>query len=244
MSTQNIAAPTSPVVIDLGVTPRATVALAEVPYDAALQNAEELRPRFVAHAGKVRLEVRRDEFIKGSPANDWSDVFGEFSGQIRKHLGDATYDLLLPRFSTTGATEIAVAQVVLLDAMQSYFEYRAMTLCGIPEIVLEGTADDWQQLTRRTRHLGRFGLTWWTSVLELVLKEFVAAVRGHANANFWRSIYKIDDSSGGRISMAGSLPSSRIWWVTLRFWIRSTKTNSYGIRRGDGGCALRKRTPC
>lgn len=42
-------------------------------------HAEELRPRFVSHQGKITLHVRRDDFIKGSPENPWSDVFSEFS---------------------------------------------------------------------------------------------------------------------------------------------------------------------
>ena len=66
--------------------------------------------------------MRRDDFVKGSPENPWSEVFKEFSAQIRDHVG-ASIDLFLPSFSTTGPVERAAAEVVLLDAMQSYFEY-------------------------------------------------------------------------------------------------------------------------
>src|SRR5207253_7510188 len=116
-------------------------------------NAEELRPQLVKHSGKAVIAVRRDDFIKGSPENPWPEVFEEFSGQIRDHVGQATHELLQPAFSTTGVTERAAAQVVLLDAMQSYFSNEFHTLCGIPEIVLEGTAHDWGKLSERTRDL-------------------------------------------------------------------------------------------
>src|SRR5882757_5258109 len=33
------------------------------------ENAEALRGRFVQHAGKAKIVVRRDEFLKGSPDN-------------------------------------------------------------------------------------------------------------------------------------------------------------------------------
>ena len=160
-------------------------------------NAEELRSKLVRHAGKIDLEVRRDDFQKGSLENPWSEVFDALTAQIREHVGEETYGLFLPRFSTTGPTEIAAAQVTLLDALQSFFSYRVMSMCGIPQIVLEGNADDWQQLAARVRDLARFGLAWWTDAVGPLIDEFVAAVRGRADRRFWQSIYKWQDQSGG-----------------------------------------------
>lgn len=171
-------------------------------------NVEALRSQFVKHAGKVTITVRRDDFIKGSPENPWPEVFEEFTTQVREHIGTATHDLLLPTFSTTGPVERAAAQVVLLDAMQSYFAYGVFTMCGIPQIILEGTADDWQSVTERTQGLSRFGLEWWTEPLVPILKEFELAVRGEANTRFWRSIYKFNSHSGGA-SVTG--------WITALF---------------------------
>ncbi len=46
-------------------------------------HAEELRPRIVSHQGKLTIKVRRDDFVKGSPENPWSEVFNEFSVQSK-----------------------------------------------------------------------------------------------------------------------------------------------------------------
>jgi hypothetical protein len=171
-------------------------------------NAEKLRSRLVKHSGKVKIVVRRDDFVKASPENPWAEVFDEFTARIREHLGDGTHDLLLPAFSTTGTVERAAAQVVLLDAVQSFFSYEFHTLCGIPQVVLEGTAGDWENLAARIRKLGAFGLTWWTEALAPILDEFIAAVRGKANVRFWQSIYKQDHGSGGPYTSG---------WVTAFF---------------------------
>ncbi len=160
-------------------------------------HAEEIRSKLVKHPGNLLIHMRRDDFVKGSPNNPWLDVVDEFATQIRAHVGDETLDMLLPAFSTTGAAEKVAGQVVLLDAMQSYFEYEVQTLCGIPRITLEGTSDDWQRLAERTEELSRFGLKWWTEPLRPILAEFVAASRGTANPQFWRSIYKRHGGSGG-----------------------------------------------
>jgi hypothetical protein len=160
-------------------------------------NAEELRPQIVQHSGKITIAVLRDDFIKGSPENPWSEVLDEFSNRIREHLGATTHDLLLPDFSTTGAVERWATQVVLLDAVRSFFSYEFRTPCGIPQIVLEGTTEDWATLAQRTCGLGRFGLSWWTEALAPILEEFVAASRGQASRRFWQSIYKLEGGSGG-----------------------------------------------
>ena len=88
-------------------------------------NAEQLRDQFVEHKGKVPIEVRKDDFVKGSPENPWHEVFGEFSAAIRKHIGETTHNLLLPNFSTTGLVERVASEIVLLDAMQSYFPMKS-----------------------------------------------------------------------------------------------------------------------
>ena len=98
------------------------------------ENAEALRKFFVKHKGKKELEVRRDDFVKGSPSNPWPEVFALFTDQIRQHVGENVHDLLLPNFSTTGPVEKAAAQVVLMDTFKAYFTYMCCSMCGIPEI--------------------------------------------------------------------------------------------------------------
>ena len=84
-------------------------------------NADKLRKMFVSHEGKETLVVRRDDFVKGNPANPWPEVFEEFSEQIKKHVGPATHSLLTPEFTTTVPNEKAAAQVVLMDTLKNYY---------------------------------------------------------------------------------------------------------------------------
>lgn len=186
------------------------------------ENAEEVRQHFVRHAGKICLRVQRDEFVRGSADNAWPAVVEDLGSQIRTHIGDTVHDLFLPVFSTTGPVERIAAGIVLLDTMQSYFEYEFVTLCGIPQIVLEGTPEDWQRVAEGARELSRFGLAWWTEPLLPILDEFVAASRGRANVRFWESIYKLDQSSGG--------PYITGWILALFPYLRGGEGNS-GLER-------------
>jgi len=153
-------------------------------------NAEQLRHQFVSHEGKLTIEVRRDDFVKGSPENPWPEVFSEFSAAVRSHVGEQTHQLIVADFSTTGPVERAASEVVLLDAMQSFFSYELHTLCGIPAITLEGTVEDWRAIEGRVEAFGRFGLQWWVDAIRPILNQFVAAAGGEVDRHFWESIYK------------------------------------------------------
>lgn len=161
-------------------------------------HAEELRPRFVSHPERLRIQVRQDNFVKGSPENAWPEIFHEFTEQIRNHVGPNIH-LFVPDFSTTGPVEQAAAEVVLLDAMQSYFKYDADTRCGIPTITLEGTSKDWNALRGRAQGFRDIGLGSWLDVLTPILDQFASASRGDVDRRFWRSIYKFNGISGGAI---------------------------------------------
>lgn len=161
------------------------------------QNQEALRKRLVAHEGKISLEVRRDEFVRGFAGNDWEGVFDEFSEQIRAHIGDLAHDTLVPNFSTTGIVEKAAFELTLLDTLQGYFTYTLQTLCGIPTYLLEGTPDDWKHVREKAAALTQYKLAWWTQHLLPVLDQFVAASEGNPDPDFWKSFYKWSNDSGG-----------------------------------------------
>jgi len=161
-------------------------------------HAEELRPRFVRHEGQLRINIIRDDFYRGSLENPWPEVFDELSAAVSSHVGPAA-DLFRLNFSTTGPVERAALDIVWLDAMQSFFKILLQTLCGIPEITLEGTPEDWRSILDRVEMFAglRLGLGWWLATLRPILGQFIGASCGVADGNFWRSIYRLRGESGG-----------------------------------------------
>jgi hypothetical protein len=84
-----------------------------------------------------------------------------------------------------------------MSAMKSYFDFALMTMCGIPSVTLLGSVDDWRAIRRRAEVLSEFDLTDWVAALLPVLDQLVAAASGNADREFWRSIYKLHNASGG-----------------------------------------------
>lgn len=160
-------------------------------------NAEQLRERFVRHSGKEKLVVHRPDFFLGQP-NPWPEAFEEFSDQIAGHVGKLR-DLVVADFSTTGPTERAATEILLMDTFQAYFEYEMLCGCGIPEVVLQGTVEDWRSIRVRAAVFSEYGLEAWTSVLLPILDRIVAAAEGEDDAVFWQSIFRYQSGSGGNL---------------------------------------------
>jgi hypothetical protein len=161
-------------------------------------HAEQLRPRRVRHQGKLTVEVRRPDFVAGSPENPWPEVFSAFSDTIRPHISADLHAALTADFSTTGPVEKAVSDVVLLDVFQPYFAFALYCVCGIPAVTLEGTVEDWRRLRIKVETLARFDLEWWLQHLRPICDQFEWAAAGEPDRWHWQNIYKLHDAYGGK----------------------------------------------
>lgn len=160
------------------------------------ENSETLRKKFVDFEGKKLIMLERDGFVKGSSHNDWQGCFAEFSDKLSDFIGKKR-DLIVGTFSTTGAIEKAVSEVILMDSMKSYFKYGMRTMCGIPKITLEGTPEDWMNIRTRVENLTEFDLEWWTKPLLPVIDKLIETAKGNPDKEFWDILYKKTDGSGG-----------------------------------------------
>ncbi len=153
-------------------------------------NPEIVREHFVDFSDKLTLIVDSDKDILEESIN-WEEIFPQFTSQIAEHTGEELINILTADFSTTTAVEKVASEITIMEAMEPYFEYVVMyVVCGIPEITLLGTPDDWQKVLHKTRKLGTYDLKWWTKQLEPILKEFVNASKGDIDKKFWRNMFK------------------------------------------------------
>ena len=151
-------------------------------------NAEKLRSHFVQHEGKQTLAVEIIEIPKS--AQRWSDLIQEWSLQIRDRVGVDLYRLLECTFSTTTPITQTVSHVVMMDTFQQYFDYEIRGICGIPDITLMGTVDDWQDIYTRVQRIAQYDLGWWTDRMLTICREFVKTASGNPSLAFWQAIYK------------------------------------------------------
>jgi hypothetical protein len=86
-----------------------------------------------------------------------------------------------------------------MDVFERYFHYRAVCICGIPTITLEGTTADWHRLTEKVVGLRKFDLDWWLPHLLPICEQFVRASRGEVDLTHWQGICKLRQEYGGDI---------------------------------------------
>lgn len=148
---------------------------------------------------KEKLKVEANDFVLGRFENEWQRVFPQFSEQINQRIDPQIASLLNVTFTTSTPLSNAVVSLTVMNAVKAFFEYEVLTRCGIPEIDLKGTKEDWIQLKANALELiGRFdGLEFWQQELTPILDEFINAASNQINITFWSNFYKLDKKSGG-----------------------------------------------
>ncbi|KDO34045.1 hypothetical protein SPRG_01319 [Saprolegnia parasitica CBS 223.65] len=160
-------------------------------------NANDLRQSLVAHDGSKELVV---EAIGTLYSVDFGALSTQMVTHMEAHLVDPSLkDWILPSFSTTTDDDVIVGSVVLMATMKSFFSYKYVLRCGIPNVTLLGTTRDWEDVRRRLERLGSFGprLARWATMLRRIVDQCVAAAQGAHDTDFWNSICtKIPGGSG------------------------------------------------
>jgi hypothetical protein len=192
-------------------------------------NAEKLRHYFVDFDGKLTLIVTTTDVTLDNPDSPWETIFPQFTRQIAEHTGEELIDLLSADFTTTTVVEKVASEITIMDSMKAYFEYMVLYLgCGIPEVTLLGTTEDWQKILDKTKQLGRYELTWWTDELEPVLREFVNASQGKINKKFWMNMFNAE------YYKAGSGVASIINGWIIKFFPYGNDGKRNGLRSIEG----------
>lgn len=156
---------------------------------------ETYRHLFVEHEGKETIEIKGDPGESASQLAFWSGAIHQFGEEVHRRVGPVS-DVLLADFSTTGPDEKVASEIVMLEAFAPYFAYVMVCICGIPDITLEGTVEDWRQLKAKAECLRGYGLDWWLDELMPLCDHFVFAAEGHVDVGHWQDIYKLQDAYG------------------------------------------------
>jgi len=167
------------------------------------QNSEKLRKEFVSFEGKTEIKIRRDNFVMGKE-NDWTSTFPEFCGIIKNLTNSDINNIIIDDTSVATPNSQIVSQICLMESMKAYFKYTVVTRCGIPNIILLGSVEDWQKLKDKVDALcklnenDRLNLDFWLKYLVPVINNIVdTGINRKPDLSFWKNFAKIDDESGG-----------------------------------------------
>lgn len=150
---------------------------------------------------KIEVIIEADHFKINNIGNEeFKWLADEFAKGARDQFDAELYDLVITPFSTTSVVDQYCHNIALMDMTKGYVNYTCVTMCGIPEIKLEGTKEDWQNLYDRAKRCCEKAdfLEWWVT-LEFILKPFVNAfdqTNQKEELEFWQAIYRFKNYDG------------------------------------------------
>ncbi len=151
------------------------------------RNAEKLRHKLVDHEDKQKIVIETLDL-------NWHKIIDEFSQEIQNRTKTKVASLILNDFNTTTKCSKIVSQIVIMDSFKNYFEYELKCICGIPEIQVKGTQQDWIRLKEKMINLLKefTELLNWSEKLEVILDNFINVYDSKVAYDFWDQIFGIN----------------------------------------------------
>ena len=178
-------------------------------------NAQRLRYQFVSHSSKTELKVVLSKLTNN---RDWQQAIELWSKKISENVKSDIADLMVCDFSTTTPIIRTASQVVMMDALKQYFDYRLYAICGIPWIIVRGSVADWKKIRERVEIISQYDLDWWTKRLLPICDRIIETVAGKPNLEFWQHICKPQGIYGGEVITG--------WLADLFPYLKDDITNS------------------
>ena len=151
-------------------------------------NPEKYRDKMVDFSDKMSLVVESENPLESA---EWDVLIPQFAEKIRNNTKGTIAETMIADFSTTTQYEQIASEITLMETTKAYFEFVTVYLaCGIPEVTLLGTTEDWQRVYDKAMTLRSYDLGWWIDKLEPILKKFVDASKGKKDVKFWRNMFK------------------------------------------------------
>ena len=153
-------------------------------------NSEKLRHYFVNFDGKQKLKIiytlSSIEQVDRKILENFSEQINE---QMKKYLGEKLLDILTPNFSTSNYDSKIVCKISIMGAFKKYFQYKmALIGCGIPYIILEGTAKDYKEIISKANELKKYEFDWYINRIIPHLEKMVEAKEGKIDTNYFKDI--------------------------------------------------------
>ena len=101
-------------------------------------------------------------------------LLDETSKQLNK-LDINILNLFTKKFSTTTIQAEIANNVTFLSCFKKYIVYTIKGTCGIPEITIEGTLDDWELLYKNIIEIGNLDeeIDFWTNEIRKIILKII-----------------------------------------------------------------------
>ena len=169
------------------------------------QNSEELRNMFVNFSGKKELIVNYPISTINEVDNKMLENFSEqINEQMKQYLGENILNTLTPNFSTTTYDYSIVCKISIMGAFKKYFDYTMFLCgCGIPYLILEGTAEDYQKIISKAKELSKYKFEWYINKIIPHIEKMVEAKQGKIDVDYFKNMIQSKEKTEHKSGLSG-----------------------------------------
>ena len=154
------------------------------------ENSEKLRHLFVNFEGKKELKI---DYLLNDISQVDKKILEDFSKKIIKQItdfvGKELIDILSPNFSTTTFDSEIICKISIMGAFKKYFNYKMVLCgCGVPYVVLDGTAEDYKNILAKAKELKKYDLDWYIDRIIPHLEKMIEAKEGKIDKEYFKNM--------------------------------------------------------
>ena len=128
-------------------------------------------------------------YIEEVRAVHLKDFSVQINEQMKEYLGENLLNILTPNFTTTNNESLIICKISIMGAFKKYFDY-FMDLfgCGIPYLILEGTAEDYKKIKEKALELKKYKFDWYIDKIIPHINKMIEAKEGKVDVNYFKNM--------------------------------------------------------
>ena len=160
---------------------------------------------FVNFSGKKELIVNYPISTINEVDNKMLENFSEqINEQMKQYLGENILNTLTPNFSTTTYDYSIVCKISIMGAFKKYFDYTMFLCgCGIPYLILEGTAEDYQKIISKAKELSKYKFEWYINKIIPHIEKMVEAKQGKIDVDYFKNMIQSKEETEHKSGPSG-----------------------------------------
>ena len=168
-------------------------------------NSEDLRSMFVNFEGKKELVVNYGvsnlEEVDSKLLEDFSVQINE---QMKKYLGENLLNILTPNFTTTNNESLIICKISIMGAFKKYFDYTMfLSGCGVPYLILEGTAEDYKKIKEKALELKKYKFDWYINKIIPHIDKMIEAKEGKVDVDYFQNMIQNKEATEYKSGSSG-----------------------------------------
>ena len=168
-------------------------------------NSELLRDMFVDFSGKKELIIKSPlTYLSQVNKKVLEDFSEQINTKMKEFLGEELLNILTPNYSTTDYDSLIVCKISIMGAFKKYFDYTLdMCGCGVPYLILEGTADDYEKIKSKAKYLSKYKFEWYINKIIPHIDKMIEAKQGKVDVNYFKNMIQNREVTEYEPSLSG-----------------------------------------